>query len=500
MMRTINIADLFCGAGGTSQGAVEAIRALGYSTRLTAINHWDVAIATHTVNHPEARHLCTSLDDVNPRSLFNEGELDVLWASPECTHHSVARGGKPINDQSRATAWCVVRWAEALRPGVIMVENVPEFETWGGIGTNGRPLKGKKGATFLAWVNALESLGYSVDWRVLCAADYGDPTTRRRLFIQAVRGRRKNIWPDPTHAPLAETDMFGSRKPWVAAREIIDWDLQGKSIFDRKRPLSGNTLRRIMAGLEKFGLKPFVAEWDNQSSPGIRAAEQPLSTVVTKARHGVVQPFLVKLRGTNNGADVDQPAPTVTAGGTHLAIANPFLVRVSGSEDRRPRSVEEPIYTVTAGGISHGLCVPHLLPQHGGGALRPVELPAPTVATSGAIALVEPYLVKYYGTGGSASIGTPIDTVTSKARFGLVRPIVTVEGKSYFLDIRFRMLQPHELAAAQGFQKDYQFTGTKSEQVKQIGNAVPRRMARALCLAAIGQQSNIAGLISKEAA
>lgn len=121
----MTIADLFCGAGGTSEGACEAAIACGRTPKLTAINHWPVAVATHTANHPGARHYCASLDSLNPRDLFREGELDLLWASPECTHHSQARGGKPINDQSRATAWCVTRWAEALRPTTILVENVP---------------------------------------------------------------------------------------------------------------------------------------------------------------------------------------------------------------------------------------------------------------------------------------------------------------------------------------------------------------------------------------
>ena len=174
------IADLFCGAGGTSAGAIEAIEAIGLTPELTAVNHWDVAIETHTKNHPDMRHLCTGVDAVNPRDLFQEDELDLLWASPECTHHSIARGGKPCNDQSRSTAWCVIRWAEALRPPVILIENVPEFQTWGPIGTNGRPLASRKGETFRAWLAAIESLGYKTDYRLLCAADYGDPTTRDR--------------------------------------------------------------------------------------------------------------------------------------------------------------------------------------------------------------------------------------------------------------------------------------------------------------------------------
>lgn len=410
---TFQIADLFCGAGGTSTGALEAIESLGLSPQLTAINHWPVAVATHTANHPSARHFCASLDSLNPRDLFEEDELDLLWASPECTHHSQARGGKPINDQSRATAWCVARWAEALRPSVILIENVPEFQTWGPIGSHGMPLKSKKGITFLAWVGALESLGYTVDWRVLRAADYGDPTTRERLFVQAVRGRRKIVWPEPTHTKSEEADMFSTRKPWVSAQDgVIDWSLPIGSISGRKRPLAANTMRRIKEGMERHGGEPIIIAME----------------------HG------------GRSIPASLPLPTVTC----------------------------------ARGGAFG--VAYLLPQHGGGQLRPVSQPCPTVATSGAIGLI----INYYGTGIAHPTTEPLPTVTTKDRFGLATRKDGI--------LCFRMLQPHELAAAQGFRRDYKFTGTKTEAVKQIGNAVPRRLARALVAAAVGQRSNITEL------
>jgi DNA (cytosine-5)-methyltransferase 1 len=466
----MKIADLFCGAGGTSTGAEEALRALGHDVHLTAVNHWDIAVATHSANHPTARHFCASLDALNPRDLFAEGELDILWASPECTHHSVARGGRPVSDQSRATAWCVVRWAEALRPPVILVENVPEFMSWGPIGTNGIPLKSKRGELFRAWCSALEACGYRVDHRILCAADYGDPTTRRRLFVQAVRGRRRIVWPDPTHAPAVEATLF-DRRPYRVARDVIDWSLQGQSIFDRKRPLSPKTLARIEAGLLKFGLSPFlvpqqsghktwpinrplpaittkgaealvepyIVAWDNQSGSGVWSADEPLSTIVTKARHGVAEPYLIELRGTSKS-------------------------QVKGSS----RSVDTPFPTITAGG--------------------------------GHVAVCEPFLVSYYGNGEALRVDAPLDTVTCKDRFGLVRPEIRIDGKRYLLDIRFRMLQPHELAAAQGFPVGYNFTGTKTQVVKQIGNAVPCGLARALVLSVMSQSNDISKYLQSEVA
>jgi DNA (cytosine-5)-methyltransferase 1 len=577
-VRTFRIADLFCGAGGTSAGAAEAAEALGYKVELTAVNHWPVAIDTHTANHPGARHLCTGIDAINPRELFAEGELDLLWASPECTHHSIARGGKPINDQSRSTAWCVTRWAEALLPPHILIENVPEFATWGQLDAKGRPLKSKKGSIFQSWLNVFRSLGYRVDYRLFCAADYGDPTTRTRLFIECVRGRRKIVWPDATHSKAP--DLLTQRR-WTPAREIIDWELPAQSIFERKKPLSPKTMARIEAGLRKFGLKdfivpqfgerpgqaprthdaeqplpavtshgagalvqPYIVAWDNQSAGpggGVTPIDEPISTVVTKARHGVAEPFLVELRGTAPGQipgtarSLDAPCGTITAGGIHHGLVEPFIISAGGTEcparpvsqpvgtvlTRDHRALVEPFLVKTANGESRAgeetrakslgdplptlmtsgdlaLIEPHLLPQQQGGALRPVSQPTPTVSTAGAIALVEPFLVSFYGNGQAHDISEPSPTVTCKDRFGLVRPVVEIAGNRYLLDIRFRMLQPHELALAQGFPKGYKFTGTKTDQVKQIGNAVPRRLARALVGAVLSQNSDVSALVDAE--
>lgn len=508
-MKSFEIADLFCGAGGTSEGAEQALRSLGFSPRLTAVNHWDIAVATHTANHPDARHFCASVDSLNPRDIFNGRTLNLLWASPECTHHSIARGGAPVNDQSRATAWCVVRWAEALRPNIVLVENVPEFESWGPVtsGAHPRPIASKRGQTFRAWVAAMESLGYRSDHTILCAADFGDPTTRRRLFVQFVRGRRNIVWPTPTHGN-AGGDLFGNRKPWRAARDIIDWDNKGKSIYSRKHPLSDTTMRRIMAGLKKFGLSPFVlgqqtcsaprsvedpvptvatagaisfcepyiVEWDQQrSSGGVHSVDVPLSTVCTKARHGVATPYLVEYHGDVPGSErvrsVDAPLPTVDCS-PRFGLAEPYLVELRGTAphqvDASARSVGNPLGTVTADGGHFGLC--------------------------------EPFLVSYYGTGNAHSVDEPLPTVTCKDRFGLARPLVVVEGKRYLVDILFRMLAPSELAGAMGFPSDYKFTGNKSAVVRQIGNAVPCGLSRALVLASVSQNASAARELLKVSA
>lgn len=414
--RPLEIADLFCGAGGTSTGAIEAARALGYTPRLTAVNHWPTAVATHTLNHPDSRHVCASVDSINPRDLFRRGELDVLWASPECTHFSRARGGTPMSDQSRASAHCVARWAEAIAPRRILVENVREFLDWGPLGTDGKAIKARKGTTFMAWVGLLESFGYRVSWRILRAADYGDPTTRERLFVQAAAPGVRIVWPKPSHsAPQLAGELFGPTRPWRTAREIIDWSIPSTSIYERRHPLRRNTLLRIAAGLRRFGVR------------GDAASDS----------------FLVPM-------DLDGPD-------------------VSSTE-------------------------PFLLPQQSGGRPRPVSEPVPTISTSGAIALVEPFIVEYYGSSTARSVDVPLATVTTKQRFGLAEPTVSIDGRQYRLDIRFRMLQPHELAAAQGFPSDYRFSGSKADINRQIGNAVPRHLARAIVAASLSQDADVSWL------
>jgi DNA (cytosine-5)-methyltransferase 1 len=433
-MKEFFAADLFCGAGGSSTGLVRAAEERGVPLNLLAVNHWAVAVATHTRNHPWARHLCADLGCVDPSKVVPGGRLDLLIASPECTHHSNARGGKPCSDQSRASAWHVLHWAERLMVDEILIENVREFEGWGPLTRAGRPNPKRKGETFKAFVAALTSLGYAVEWRVLNAADYGDATSRKRLFIRASRVG-KVVWPSPTHA--------GN---WRPAAEIIDWNLKSESIFDRKRPLKPNTLKRIEAGLKKFGGEPFIAI----------------------------------LRRGSDASSVANPIGTITTSGGHAALCEPFIVQTSHTKttgrSKHIRGTDQPLTTVTTR-IEHALCQPFVIPmEHKGGRMRGVgDEPLPTITTArgGAFGLCEPFLTKYYGSGnGARPVNEPLDTITAKDRFALVEP-----GR---MDIRFRMLQPHELAMAMGFD-GYEFAGTKTDQVRQIGNAVAVRTARALC-------------------
>src|SRR5271165_985454 len=182
--KRLKCVDLFCGAGGTSTAMIEVARAFDFYCQLTGVNHWQTAIETHRRNHPDANLLCEDLHGSNPYRIFKEFELDALWASPSCSTHSAARGGRPIDqDQDRATPWCVMRWIEACKPPYVFIENVPSFVKWGPVNSRGNVVKSREGETFHAWVNAIRALGYTVDWKVLCAADFGDPTTRERLFV-----------------------------------------------------------------------------------------------------------------------------------------------------------------------------------------------------------------------------------------------------------------------------------------------------------------------------
>lgn len=475
---SICAADLFCGAGGTSTGLAQAAWRMGLHIDLVAVNHWQRAVETHTRNHPWARHVCADLASVeaDPNRLVTGGRLDLLVASPECTHHSVARGGKPCSDQSRASAWHVLHWCERLNVRDVLVENVKEFEQWGPLGDDGRPDKAHRGATFQAFVQGLRSMGYAVEWRVLNAADYGGATTRRRLFLRASR-RGAIEWPDPTHAGK-----------WRAAREIIDWNIQGQDIRERKRPLAPRTMARIEAGLRKFGGEAFIAVLRGQSV--VNDVQAPLSTVSTMgAHHALCQPFLVeyhseKRTGEARVASLNSPLPTQTTE-NRFGLAEPFMVQVAHTKGDRVRSVDDPLPTIPAGHRGEMAVVePFVVPmEHGGrAALRSVREPLPTITTAkgGAFGICEPFLTKYYGAGeGARPVTAPLDTVTTKDRFALVEP--------YRMGVRFRMLQPHELAAAMGFH-GYQFAGNKTEIVKQIGNAVQVDVAEALCASVLRRE------------
>ena len=523
---TIYSADLFCGAGGTSLGLGRACEDLGLQADLVAINHWKRAVETHRHNHPWARHLCARVDALTPREVVPGGRLDLVVAGVECTHHSQARGGRPLSDQSRASAWDVIRWTEHLRVRDILVENVPEFRSWGPLDDSGRPIKARKGEIFEAFVGALEAFGYRVEHEVLTCCDYGDPTSRRRLFLRARIDNGDIRWPDPTHAPRAN-----GLPPYRTARQIIDWKDLGTSIFARKRPLAPRTIERIASGISRFCgelAEPFLVMLYGTGT--VRSIDRPLPTVTAGGNHvGLAQPFLVQFYGQSDVSSTDNPMPTLCTQNKQ-ALATPFLLPLDGPfrprEDQASRTLDRPLQTVraTRGGGGHlvtpfllahdqwtakngqnvdsldrpmrtvtahngdnsYLVSPFLVPHFGerpGQEPRTHDVgdPLPTVtATKGGPSLVSPFIVRYNRTGKPQDVGEPLGTVTTRDRFALVTPEAQLE-----LDIYFRMLKPRELARAQGFPDDFDFVGNKGEVVRQIGNAVPVGTAEALCRAAL---------------
>ncbi|UOF90820.1 DNA cytosine methyltransferase [Fodinisporobacter ferrooxydans] len=432
------IVDSFAGGGGASTGIELAI---GRSVDI-AINHDPAAIAMHRANHPETKHYCESVWDVDPREVVKGRQVALCWFSPDCKHHSRAKGGKPRDNNVRGLAWVGVRWGATVQPRVIMLENVVEFQEWGPLTADGFPDKKQKGRTFNVFVNALKRQGYKVDWNELTASDYGAPTIRKRFFLIARCDGRPIIWPEPTHGdPESIAVKTGKLNPWHTAAEIIDWSIPCPSIFERKKPLVDKTLRRIARGLWKFIInnpKPFIAPvtWKANDHSGEVVAflaqyhsetanhevrgqvlDKPIMTLDTSNRYALVTSHLVKMKGDNIGQPVTNPIQTITAGGLHFGEVRAFLV-------------------------------------------------------------------KYYGTGEGQVLTEPLHTIPTKDRFGLV----TIHGQDYqIVDIGMRMLEPHELFAAQGFPSNYIIDRDadgkaypKSAQVARCGNSVPPPFAEHL--------------------
>jgi len=455
------IVDSFAGGGGASIG-IE--RATGWHVDI-AINHDPGALALHERNHPHTRHLCESIHALDPVAVCDGRPVGLLWASPDCTHFSKAKGGKPRKKEIRGLAWVVVRWAAAVRPRVICLENVEEFQDWGPLTRSMRPCKLRKGATFQLWKSQLEALGYTVEYRVLRACDYGAPTSRKRLFLIARRDGEPIVWPEPTHGP-------GCPLPWRTAAECIDWSIPCPSIFERKRPLADKTLRRVARGLQRFVIDsadPFIVPIDNQTSGAVaHSIHEPLRTVTQENRFALVSPTLVQTGyGEREGQaprapGINKPLGTVVSGGGKHALVSAFLAKHYGGVTGH--GVEQPIGTIT--GVDHHSVVTARLE----GA---AEIAAPHAEA------VRAFMIKYYGVGTGSGLNDPMHTVTAKDRMALVT--VMVQGTPYqIVDIGLRMLEPRELARAQGFPDSYVLFGTKKRQVSVIGNSVPPDVAEAI--------------------
>lgn len=445
MMRPL-IIDNFAGGGGASTG-LEA--AFGRSVDV-AINHDEAAVAVHTANHPSTTHYCQSIYSVDPLEATGGEPVLLAWFSPDCKHHSKAKGGKPREKYIRDMAWVVPHWIERLgdwdgrklrrperAPQVIMLENVEEFRQWGPLDDEGRPIKERQGEEFQLWVRRIRRLGYKVEWRELRACDYGAPTSRKRLFLIARRDGLPIVWPEPTHGrPDSVEVRTGKLSPWRTAAECIDWSIECPSIFDRSRPLKDATCRRIAAGVMRYvvnAAKPFIigTAFVNTRASRVFDPDEPLRTATAQPEYAVVSPGIVPIThsGGDRVHDAAEPLRTVTTArrGELAATAASLIKLRNNSHGEDPAA---PLGAVTSGGQHHGVASATLIGvggRRGQSPPLPVDVPHPTMTAKADGAIVSAFLTQYYGekdngqVRASAALNDPARTATSGGnRFGLV--------------------------------------------------------------------------------
>ncbi|MCE9567439.1 MAG: DNA cytosine methyltransferase [Planctomycetes bacterium] len=425
------IIDNFAGGGGASLGIEMG---LGRSPDI-AINHDPEAIAMHKANHPHSRHYCENVWEVNPIEACAGRPVGLAWFSPDCKHFSKAKGGKPVSKKIRGLAWIVVKWAKAVQPRVIILENVEEFKDWGPLDDEGMPCRVRKGTTFNRWKAQLQNLGYRVEWRELRACDYDTPTIRKRLFLVARRDGLPIVWPVATNASPKKivADLFDrDLKPWRTAAECIDWSIPCPSIFDRKRPLADNTLRRVAAGLRRYVIdsaEPFIV---NMAHGGrLESIDQPLTTIATEKGgcRALVTPYIAGVGGRAGQSperSMRQPFQTITSKGD-AALVTPYLVGAGGpTYSGKPRGVDQPHGTLTTD--PHTALVSPTLIQVGYGErdgqaprVPGIDKPLGTVVAGGAKhALVSAFLAKHYTGVVGSDLDNPIGTVTASDHHSLV--------------------------------------------------------------------------------
>ncbi|HIT33813.1 MAG TPA: DNA cytosine methyltransferase [Candidatus Faecousia intestinigallinarum] len=531
--------DNFAGGGGASTG-IEL--AAGRPVDI-AINHDLDAVRLHSANHPWTKHLQTDIWDVDPVKECAGRPVGLAWFSPDCKHFSRAKGAALVDRHIRGLAWIALRWAGTVRPRIIMLENVPEFVTWGPV-RKGTPIKKKQGKTFHKFVGQLRDLGYEVEWREMVAADYGAPTIRKRLVLVARCDGNPIVWPEPTHAPMDSPEVkAGKRKPWRSAAEIINWSIPAYSIFDSKqeikerygvnavRPLADNTLRRVIRGVDKFivkSRKPFIVRCNHASGDRAQGLDERMPTV--SAKHGieVVDPMLVPITVSNTGGSTGSPANepvyTVRSSGGQLLSA-PILIQYHQEQTATTRSygLNKPLCTADASN-RYGLASTNLVEYYGNGKpINPKE-PLHTVMAIDHDAVTAAHVVEFKGQDIGQHPESPLRTITTSAgefaisqtvlvkaapgadlgRWFQIRELLNrycgyhlkedevllliIGGVAYYIaDILLRMLTPRELYNAMGFPPDYIIDRDaegkiykKAAQVARCGNAVCPPLATAM--------------------
>ena len=505
------IVDNFAGGGGASTG-IEL--ATGRPVTI-AINHDPAAILMHKTNHPYTEHLQASVWDVDPEKVCAGRPVGLAWFSPDCKHFSKAKGAALVDRNIRGLAWIVLRWAGTVKPRVIILENVEEFQTWGPV-RKGKPVKKKAGCTFQKWLGQLKDLGYTVEFRVLIAADYGAPTSRKRFVLIARCDGRPIVWPERTHAPAESAEVkCGKYKPWRAAAEIIDWSLPCPSVFATKgeiqeqygvkavRPLADNTMRRVIRGVDKFTIKsgkPFIVPTGygerKGQAPRVHDIEAPVPTVVATGKENLCRPLLTPITVSNTtnsvGGSAAEPVHTVTTAGNQMLVS-PSLIQyhTEQSEKVRANGVATPLPTVDASN-RYGLTTAHLVEYFSTGRPLDVRVPMHTVTSRDREALTAVHVAEFKGQDKGQSVDRPLRTITASiGEFAEVQTrvvqytpdadlkywpeirallnkhcgyslsedevlLLNIRDTWYFIsDIGLRMLTPRELYAAMGFPPDY---------------------------------------------
>lgn len=512
--------DGFCGGGGWSTGFEFAI---GRPVDI-GINHDKYAIAMHKKNHPFTEHYNENIFEVDPYKATKGRPVGWAHFSPDCTHFSRAKGGTPVKKSIRGLAWVVTKWAGTVHPRIISMENVPEFMSWGSLcarrNKDGRiyrmdgtlaekgtyvpyseqqlvPNKKKQGKTFKRFINVMKSFGYKCEWKILTASDYGAPTIRKRLFIVFRNDGKSIIFPNPTHGnPESEEVKSGKLLPWHTAAECINWDLECPSIFERKKPLAENTLRRIAKGIQKFVIEnpnPFIIQV-NHGGDNFRGQEvdKPMPTITAKHGFGVVAPTLIQYHGEQSknevrGQILEKPLQTVDTANRYGLVTAFMSKYFGGNYQGCGSSVDEPLHTITA--VDHNaLAAVHITQFNNHCIGQKVDEPLKTITCGeGHFGEVRAFLIKYYSGESGQKVNEPLHTIRTKDCFGLV----TIKGVDYaIVDIGLRMLTPRELYNAQGFPTDYEIETDcygnkypKTKQVARCGNSVPPPFATALARA-----------------
>ena len=514
----IFVIDLFCGAGGLSEGVEEAcLDGKRCAKVVCCVNHDTNAILSHDANIPDALHFIEDIRtlELSPiKSIVNRirelypDSMIMLHASLECTNFSKAKGGQPRDADSRTLAEHLFRYIDVTNPDYIQIENVEEFMSWGDMDENNRPLSRDRGRLYQKWVRYVKKYGYNFEHRILNAADFGAYTTRKRFFGIFARKGLPIVFPEPTHCKGGRQDMFSRLEKWKPVKEVLDFSDEGASVF-REKPLAEKTLERIYAGLIKFvagGKDAFMIKWNSMSrngkyqAPGI---DEPCPVVSTQNRLGVAQVcFISAYNGNGHNHCVEEPAPTVTTKDRFSLIESQFIDMQYGNGT--PSSVNVPACTVTTN-PKFGLvtCQPWIMNTAFSNVGSSIEEPSRTITAN----RKWHYLMNPQFSSSGGSVDNPCFTLI--ARMDKMPPylIATETGRVAIeiydtdspmtrkikefmalygiIDIKMRMLRIPELKRIMGFPEDYVLVGTQADQKKFIGNAVEvtqaKRNTEALC-------------------